>query len=295
LNLSLFFPYIQNFANVAILPTIFKFNGVTNLSEIPEDIKNRYQWRRVTRAELDGDISVFIRNYPFDAFEGATRILNGRAARRKKLSVAISTAQNLRTNSVVGKNQQGRRGGFNRPRGGQFPTPAARQGNSTLKIYDLFIFEIFFLSLGTAIKRPFPATAPTNKRFRPDLNNSFPGANRGSVPIRNYAMEQYGYGRPVPYNNGNDRWPPRYPIDEQQQQQRPEFFERSNFELRPAASDNNRYYGDRPPHHMSGGNNYNHDRQSRFNEGSRGYDNQQSNYDPNFIRAVAQVCLSRIF
>jgi len=106
-------------------------------------------------------------------------------------------------------------------------------------------------------------------------------------------MEQYGYGRPVPYNNGNDRWPPHYPIH--QEQQRQEVFERSNFGLRSLVPDNNEYYGGRPPHHMSRGNNYNHNQQSRFNDGGRGYNNQQSNYDPNFIRAVAQVCLSRIF
>jgi len=150
---------------------------------------------------------------------------------------------------------------------------------------------LVFFPLGTAVKRPFPATAAPNKRFRPDLNNSFPGANRGSGPIRNYEMEQYGYGRSAPYDNGNNRWPSRYPINQQQQQQRQEFFERSNFELRSVAPDNNGSYGGRSSHHMSGGNNYNHDRQPSFNDGGRGYDNQQSNYDPNFIRAIAQVCL----
>jgi len=126
----LFF-YIQRFANVAILPIIFKFNGVTHLSEIPEDIKNRYQWRCVTRAQLDDDISSFIRNYPFDTFEGATRILNGRAARKHKSSVAKSTTQNSRNNNVATRHQQGRRSGFNRTRGGPFQTPVGHRGISS--------------------------------------------------------------------------------------------------------------------------------------------------------------------
>ncbi len=143
------------------------------------------------------------------------------------------------------------------------------------------------------MKRPFPVAASSNKRFRPDLNNSFPGVNRGSEQMRNYEMEQYNYGRPIPYNNGNNRWPVRYPVE---QQQRQEFFERSNFELRALASENNEYYGGRPAQHISRGNNYNHDRQPRFNDGgSRGYGHQQSNYNPNFIPAVTQVCLLLIF
>jgi hypothetical protein len=145
------------------------------------------------------------------------------------------------------------------------------------------------------MKRPFPATAPPPKRFRPDhLNNSFPGANRGLGPMRNFAMEQHGYGRPVSYNNANDRWPPHYSTD---QQQRPEFSERSNFALRSLAPDNNGHYGGQLPHRMSEGSNYNNDRQSHFNDGGRGYNNnnQQLNYNPNFIRAVAPVCLSMIF
>lgn len=142
------------------------------------------------------------------------------------------------------------------------------------------------------MKRSFPATVPSNKRFRPDLNNSFPGQNRGnSGPMRNFEMEQYNYGRSGPYNNGNDHWQPRYPID--QRQQRQEYFEQSNFELRSLASDNNGYYGNRQQNHMTGGNNYNQDRQQQpFNNGGRGYDNQQSNYDSNFIHNIPQVCLS---
>lgn len=128
------FFYIQRFANVAILPIIFKLNGITQLSEVPEDIKTRYQWRCVTRAQLDDDISTFIRNYPFDTFEGATRILNGRAARKQKSSAAKPTPQNLRNNTgnnnhVASRNQQGRRSGFNRGRGGQMQTRTPRQGN----------------------------------------------------------------------------------------------------------------------------------------------------------------------
>ncbi|CAF3359818.1 unnamed protein product [Rotaria sp. Silwood1] len=262
---------VVRFANVVILPSIFKFNGITQLSEIPDDIKSRYQWRCATREQLDDDTTSFLRNYPFDSFEGATRIVNAKSARKSKSSTNKTTTQNHRNNNVTARNQQKKRGGFNNTRGGQFHTPAAHRG--------------------AAAKRSFPATGPPNKRFRADLNNSFPGANRGPGPMRNYEMNQYSYGRSAPYNNGNDRWPSsRRPVV----QQREEFFERSNFELQSLASDNNGYYGGgagggRPAHLMSRGNNYVDEQQSRFDGRGGGYDNQQSNYDPNFIRAVAKA------
>ena len=137
-------------------------------------------------------------------------------------------------------------------------------------------------------KRPFPTTVPSNKRFRADLNQSFPGTNHAPGPMRNHHMGQHNYNRPGPYNNGNNHWPSRHPNDRQQERQ--EFFERSNFELRTLASDNNEYYGDRPAYPMSGGHAYNPNRQSHFNNTGRAFDNQQSNYDPHSIRAGAQVC-----
>jgi hypothetical protein len=85
----------------------------------------------VTRAELDDDISSFIRNYPFDSLEGSTRILNDKAQRKQKSSVPKLTTQN---NNIAIRNQQRRRGGFNRTRGGQFQAPAAHQSISSLKI-----------------------------------------------------------------------------------------------------------------------------------------------------------------
>ncbi len=186
-------------------------------------------------------------------------------------------------------NQRGRQSGFNHTRGGHFQTAAAaHRGIFLIRKYEIQ----FFFFLGTAIKRPFSATIPPNKRFRTDLNNSFPGANRGPGPMRNYETEQYNYNRPVSYNNGNNQWSNRYPNDQQQRQQ---VFERSNFELRSLVSDNNEYYGGGPSYLMSGGNNYNQNRQANFNgNGGRGYNNQQSNYDPNFIHPGAQVCFLTI-
>ncbi len=113
-------------------------------------------------------------------------------------------------------------------------------------------------------------------------------------------MNQHNYDRSVPHNNGNQSWPARYPVDQQyQQQQRQQVFERSNFELRSLATNNNNnnngYYGGRPSNPMSRTNNFEQERQPRFNSASGGYNNQQSNYDPNFIRAVAQVCSSIVF
>ncbi|CAF1539825.1 unnamed protein product [Rotaria magnacalcarata] len=265
---------VIRFANVVIIPAIFKFNGVTQLSEIPDDIKNRYQWRCVTREQLDEDTITFIRCYPYDGFEGATRIINIKQARKAKSLTTKSVIQNLRINNANNKSnaaariQHKKHGGFNNTRRGQFSTPLSQRG--------------------TPIKRSFPATGPPNKRFRGDLNNSFPGANRDQVPMRNYETEQYNYAQSAPYNNGNNRWPGRHPVD----QQREKFFERSNFELQSLASDNTGYYsGSRPSQLMSRGNNYEHEQQQRFNGGGGGgrYDSRPSNYDPGFIRAVAKA------
>jgi hypothetical protein len=133
------------------------------------------------------------------------------------------------------------------------------------------------------MKRPFQVTAPPNKRFRGDLNNSFPGANHRPGPVRNYEMNQYNYGQSIPYNNGNDRWPARHSFNQQQ-----EFVGQPNFELRSLAPNNNGFFAGRPAmNNMNRGNNYD---QERFNGGGNGrYDNQPSNYDTNFLHAVAKV------
>lgn len=268
-------------------PVIFKFNGVTNLSEIPEDIKTRYQWRIVTRAQLDEDSSVFLRNYPFDTSEGVTRLLSGRAARKQKVFPGKPNTQNTKT-TKNNNNQPGRRTGFNPTRGGRPQTSTIPRGTPLL---NHSIVKSPFHLLGTVNKRPFPMSAPPNKRFRTDLNNSFPGANRGLRPMRQYDMEPYNYNnqQPGPYNNGNNYWPPQhYPNERQQQRQ--EFFERSNFELHSIASDNNGHYNDRPTYPMSRpDNNFNPNPPTHFNSGRNGYNTPPSNYDRNFMHAGPQV------
>lgn len=106
--------------------------------------------------------------------------------------------------------------------------------------------------------------------------------------MRHFAPERHSYSRPAPYNTGTDRWPARYPVE----QQREEVFERSNYELRSLATNNNEYYAARPPaQHISRANTYDRDQPPQFNrrDSSQEYNHQQSNYNPNFIRAVAQV------
>jgi hypothetical protein len=115
------------------------------LSEIPDDIKNRYQWRCVTRAQLDDDTISFSRNYPFDTVEGATRIVNVKSARKQKSFPAKSSAQNLRNNNIAARNQPARRGGFNRSRGGQFQTSAPpHRGNISINNTKLIDVDIIY-------------------------------------------------------------------------------------------------------------------------------------------------------
>ncbi|CAF0995468.1 unnamed protein product [Adineta steineri] len=253
---------VPHFADIIILPSVYKLNGMKDLSEVPSDIKKEQEWSCVTRKQLDDDTDFFLQKYPFDQFEAATPLTNNKIVRKKKSFPSTSSAQksrNYNNNNISMRSQQGRNGGFNRTGRGQFQMSTTRRGG--------------------AVKRSFPSTPVSSKRFRPDLlNNSFPGANRGPGPMRNYETNQFNYNQSAPYNNnGNDRWPSRYPANLQQQQQRPEFFDRPNFETRSLPSNNNNgYYDNRPPQLMSGGNNYNNERQLQFNGG---FSNQQSNYE----------------
>lgn len=116
------------------------------MSEIPEDIKNRYQWRFVTREQLNEDTNAFIRNYPFDGFEGATRIVNTKQTRKSKSSITKSAAQNVRNNNkknIRTRNQQKKRGTFTNGRTGQFQPSAPNRGIYQLKL--LYIYEIDFI------------------------------------------------------------------------------------------------------------------------------------------------------
>ena len=254
------------------------------MSEIPDDIKTRYQWRCTTHTQLDDDTASFIRNYPFDVFEGVTHIVNSKSAKKHKSSAAKSSKKNSRNSSATSRYQQKRRTSFKHRRGRQFQNATTHRSRSWLKISHLFYIFRFF-RLGTGTKRPFPLTDPSNKRLRTDFNNSFPRASRTSESMRNYQRDQYNYDRSASFTNNNNRWSFRYPGD----QQREAFFQRSTIESRSFAFHNNGYYDDRPSRIMQRGNNYDHERQLRFNNTNEQYDNRQSNYDPNFIRAVAKV------
>ena len=157
--------------------------------------------------------------------------------------------------------------------------------------------------VGKTAKRSFPGTPVLNKRFRQDLNNSFPGANRGPGLLRNYEPSPYNYAQTGPTNNGNNRWPPAYPNNQQQapppplQQQQQEYYQQRNFDTRsyPTNSNtnnNNAFYDNRNPQMMPNTNNYDNERQLRFNKGADpGYPNQQSSYSSSFNRPSTNVIL----
>ena len=161
-----------------ILPSIYKFNGVTELLEIPDDIKTRYQWRCVTRVQLDEDTQTFLRLYPLDQLEGVTQLL--------------STKNQIQ------------------------PSRRSNGNHRQSEFIDLRIENDRRI-----VERPFSTAPSVNKRFRADLNHSYPGANRT-------------YGQTM--NHNSNHWSTRPLMDDQRQQ----FFERSNYELRSIASNNHR-------------------------------------------------------
>ena len=135
--------------------------------------------------------------------------------------------------------------------------------------------------VGLPMKRPLMSITPDNKRFRSDLNNSFPGANQYQGPGDNYGNRPpYNYNQPEPVYNGNGGWPSRHPRDHQRQ----EVFERSNFALQSIASTGNDYRGERSFQPMHTGNQYNHEQQSPFNGGMQHFNGQPSNYNHAFDR-----------
>lgn len=131
------------------------------------------------------------------------------------------------------------------------------------------------------MKRPLMSITPDNKRFRADLNNSFPGVNQYQGPAGNYGNRPpFNYNQPEPAYNANGGWPARPPRDHQRQ----EVFERSNFALQSIASTGNDYRGERSFPPMQAANQYNHEQQSPFNGGIQHFNGQPSNYNHAFDR-----------
>lgn len=129
---------------MSTVPSIFKFNGVTELSQIPNDIKTRNHWRIITREKLDDETRQFLRHFPFDELDGATSIGAKTKTEQK------STKQ---TSSSNGNRFQRNKTNNSRPK--HSPTTSS------------------------SMKRPIGQNPmPPNKRFRPDLNNNFPMANQ---------------------------------------------------------------------------------------------------------------------
>ena len=141
------------------------------------------------------------------------------------------------------------------------------------------------------MKRPLMAITLDNKRFRGDLNNSFPGANQYQGPGDNYINRPpYNYNQPEPAYDGNAGWPARHPRDHQRQ----EVFERSNFALQSIASTGNDYHGERSFPPMHAGNQYNHEQQSPFNGGMPHFNGQPSNYNHAFDRVSEYVSFATL-
>jgi hypothetical protein len=280
--LSLYFH--QSFANVVTLPPVFKFNGITQLSEIPDDIKNRYQWRCVTRSQLDEDTNVFLSMYPFDVCEGVTCLVNIKIARKQQKNSMKSSTQMLERHSRANQNHGRRGGAFARSQSEQYSTSIAYPGANLFYrlLSRLNVFLCFFIDLGSAIKRSFPTTPLVTKRFCADLNNSFPSTtNHNFTPVNNYHMNQYSHGPSGSYHNQNnhDNWSWRPPMA----QQRQEFFERSNFELRSIASNDNHHYNGRPSQVIPVENNQQYQQAMSFNDERRTYN------DPTLTRPFVKV------
>ena len=132
--------------------------------------------------------------------------------------------------------------------------------------------------VGLPMKRPLIATAPVNKRFRGDFNNPFPGDRYGG-------NQPYNYHQPGSFQNGNGGWPSRPPMDEQRQ----EFFERSNFQLQSIATNANEYHGGRSSQPMNNAHQYNHQQQPPFNGGIQHFNGPPTNYSHPFDRVSRWV------
>jgi len=104
-----------------------------DLSDVPDDIKKEQGWCYATRKQLDDDTTSFIQNYPYDQFEGVTILANSNLGRKKKPFGPTSSTQKSRNTNIATRNQQGKRGGFNRTGRGQFQTPAVHRGIFILK------------------------------------------------------------------------------------------------------------------------------------------------------------------
>ncbi|CAF0941192.1 unnamed protein product [Adineta ricciae] len=262
---------VPHFADMTILPNVYRLNGVKDLAEVPANIKKEESWSSATLKQLDEDTNSFLQQFPFDEFEGVTRITNGKTPRNQGPPAVqtLPTQKAWKKDKAPAKYFPNKRGGLNRGNLGQ-PQPTVSQG-------------------GKAAKRSFPSTPVLNKRFRQDLNNSFPGANRGPGILRNYEPNAYNYAQTGPINNGNNRWPPAY--SNNQQQQRQEYYQQRNFDTRSYptnnnTNNNNAFYDNRNPQMRPNTNNYDNERQLRFNNGADpGYPNQQSSYSNSFNRS----------
>lgn len=104
----------QRFANVVVLPLVFKLNGITQLADIPSDVKTRNQWCCVTRSQLDEDTATFLRLYPLDTCEGASRLVNTKAARKQQKTANKPSVPNVARNSRANFTQGRGAGGFAR-------------------------------------------------------------------------------------------------------------------------------------------------------------------------------------
>jgi hypothetical protein len=109
---------------------IFKFNGISQLSEVPDDIKTRYRWQVITHAQLDKDIQSFIQGYPFDSLEGVTRMLSSRAARKQKLLREKAVNENSKNND---NNQRERLDSLNKKREEHRQKQVPHRGNFLIR------------------------------------------------------------------------------------------------------------------------------------------------------------------
>ncbi|CAF1331604.1 unnamed protein product, partial [Didymodactylos carnosus] len=268
---------VVRFGNSLFVPAIFRYNGITELADIHHDIKNRYNWRFITRQQLNEDTNIFLNNYPYDAFEGVTRV-----------NTENENNKNNSNNHVPQPQQQvqfSKRGAVR-----QFPSWRKFYPNRTL----VNNIPVGGNKIEQPSKRSSSAAVNGNvKRSRSELpppvtntNTNLHQRRGGTVAGRGHRMR--GRGGNIPFGNQNFHLVKQNPFP--MNSGRPTNMNNSdpnwnnNFPARPAYQrdiQNDTYSQARTATSSFGG--------------SGGYSNFSSargpteNYDPNFIHAVARA------
>ncbi|CAF0820838.1 unnamed protein product [Didymodactylos carnosus] len=266
---------VVRFANSLFVPAIFRYNGITELADIHHDIKSRYNWRFITRTQLNEDTNVFLNNYPYDTFEGVTRV-------------------NMENENI--------KNGLNNHPPQQQPAQFSRRGTGTQfpswrKFYPNRSLVNNIAAGGKKVGQPPKRSNSVSvnggvKRFRNELPPPLPNTNTNLHQRRNGTLagrgqRARGRGGHIPLGHQNFRSETQnlFPMNVGRQtnmDNRDPNWNNNNFSARPAYQQN-----------IQPGI-YSQARVASSSFGDAGYSNYSSygtteNYDPNFIHAVARA------